>query len=527
MPRRTRRRRLDGWLDPHLLFRAHFTDATHVVWLDGGSDATSGLSVIAAAHAGTEFLTADGAAGTITTVRPVASAGRTLTRAATVGDLFDVLAERLAAHRADEVDAAVAAVAAAAAAGKADADADVPADRPPGPLGWYGWFGYELGAALVGVPAAEAETPDAAFLWVDRAIVFDHARHAAELVWLDGADDDAGAEGDDAGDDQGTDDEAAAWADELTAVWNGLRGRPEPAALRSAPPEAPTSALPSSAAPAVRWRHDDATYTRLIGECQRAIHRGDAYQLCLTNRVDVDASPDPASTYLALRESSPTHHGGYLRFGEHALLSASPELFLHVSRDGVVSTKPMKGTRPRHADPVQDRRLRRELLESDKERAENLMIVDLMRNDLGRIAELGTVRVPSLLAVEEYPHVHQLVSTVRARLRHPLTAVDAVRSAFPAGSMTGAPKHSAMRILHELEGGPRGVYSGAFGYLAVDGSLDLAMVIRSIVIGPNGASIGTGGGITALSIASEEVEETRIKARALLSVLGAATVQRE
>jgi anthranilate/para-aminobenzoate synthase component I len=151
------------------------------------------------------------------------------------------------------------------------------------------------------------------------------------------------------------------------------------------------------------------------------------------------------------------------------------------------------------------------------------MIVDLMRNDLGRIAELGSVSVPNLLEVEEYAHVHQLVSTVRARLRHPLTALDVVRAAFPAGSMTGAPKRSAMTILHELEGGPRGVYSGAFGYLGVDGGADLAMVIRSIVLTPRGASIGTGGGITALSVADEEVEETRVKARALLAVLGAAS----
>ncbi|ANJ27240.1 aminodeoxychorismate synthase component I [Agromyces aureus] len=523
MPRRIRRRRLDGWTDPHLLFRAHCTEATHVVWLDGGSDATSGVSVLASAHAGSVMLTADVAAGTISTTWPAAPEGPTLTRPGGVDDLFDALGERLAAHRVD--------VAASAAGVARD---DPPAGPGGGPLGWYGWFGYELGAELVGVPAAETDTPDAAFLWVDRAVVFDHASRTADLVWLcdDGRGDDSGGDARVERSDGG-DGASEAWADELAEVWVTVRadaGRADSATAMSAEP--PASARPDRArstaptapnAPTARWRHDAATYTRLIDECQRAIRRGDAYQLCLTNRVDIDVTPDPASTYLALRASSPTHHGGYLRFGDHALLSASPELFLHVSRDGIVSTKPMKGTRPRHADPVEDRRLRRELLGSEKERAENLMIVDLMRNDLGRIAELGTVRVPSLLAVEEYPHVHQLVSTVRARLRHPLTALDAVRSAFPAGSMTGAPKHSAMQILHGLEAGPRGVYSGAFGYLAVDGSLDLAMVIRSIVLGPNGASIGTGGGITALSVAEEEVEETRIKARALLAVLGAST----
>jgi anthranilate/para-aminobenzoate synthase component I len=284
----------------------------------------------------------------------------------------------------------------------------------------------------------------------------------------------------------------------------------------------PDTAAHPAHPPAVRWRHDPRAYASLIAECQAAILRGDAYQLCLTNRIDVDVRPEPAETYLALRASSPSHHAGYLRFGAFALLSASPEQFLHVAPDGLVSTKPMKGTRPRSGDPAVDAALRRELLESDKEQAENLMIVDLMRNDLGRVAELGSVSVPSLLEVEEYAHVHQLVSTVTARLRHPLTALDVVQAAFPAGSMTGAPKHSAMTILHELERGPRGVYSGAFGYLGIDGSADLAMVIRSIVLTPEGASIGTGGGITALSVADEEIEETRVKARALLAVLGAA-----
>lgn len=472
MPRRIRTRPVETWRDPELVFRARFANAEHVVWLDGGADAAAGVSVLATAHPGSRFVTADIVHGTVTTSTPAgADDGRT-TRAASV---FEVLAEELA----EPVDAA----------GAVD------------PLGWFGWFGYELGASLNDVQIAPAETPDAAFLFVDRAVVFDHAAREVRLVWVD---DGAG--------DPGTDGES--WADDLVAALAELG---EPALV-----EAPL--LSADAAPAVRWRHDPEHYARLIAECQAAIVRGDAYQLCLTNRVDVDVRPDPAAAYLALRASSPTHHGGFVRFGDVALLSASPEQFLHVDRDGVVSTKPMKGTRPRGADPAVDERLRRELLESEKERAENLMIVDLMRNDLGRIAELGTVTVPSLLEVEEYAHVHQLVSTVRARIRHPLTVLDVVQSAFPAGSMTGAPKRSAMTILHELEEGPRGVYSGAFGYLGIDGSADLAMVIRSIVLTPAGASIGTGGGITALSVAEEEIEETRVKARALLAVLGVASV---
>jgi anthranilate/para-aminobenzoate synthase component I len=268
------------------------------------------------------------------------------------------------------------------------------------------------------------------------------------------------------------------------------------------------------------WRHSADEYAELIRSCQEAIHRGDAYQVCLTNEVTVAVRPDPVDAYLALRAGSPTHHGGLLRFGNTALLSASPEQFLEVTPGGRVTTKPIKGTRPRSPDPRRDDELKIELQTSEKERAENLMIVDLMRNDLGRIAELGSVAVTTLLGVESYAHVHQLVSTVEANLAPGLSAIDAIESCFPAGSMTGAPKISAMTLLHELERGARGIYAGAFGYLGVDGAADLAMVIRSIVLDPDGASIGTGGGITALSEPLEEIEETRIKASALLTVLG-------
>ncbi|MFF2273848.1 aminodeoxychorismate synthase component I [Agromyces sp. NPDC058136] len=492
MPRRIRSRVLPCWRDPAAVFERWFAGAEHVVWLDGGDDA-SGVSVLGRAHPGSEFVVARlagdaGTAGRVEVSRPGADAAPTTVRE---GEVFPLLAEALAMPVV-ELE---------------------PGAPSPGPLGWFGWFGYELGAAADGVAVAHAETPDAAFLFLDRVIVFDHAARVVRLVWLDSDDDDSN-------DDSGG---ADAWADEQqAALGDGFSGE---AATRDAPAADGTPATEHP--PVARWRHDAARYAELIDACQAAIVRGDAYQLCLTNRVDLDVHPDPAGTYLALRASSPSHHGGYVRFGEFSLLSASPELFLHIEPTGLVSTKPMKGTRPRDADPARDAALRAELLASDKERAENLMIVDLMRNDLGRIAELGSVGVDGLLEVEEYPHVHQLVSTVRARIAPQLTAVDVVRAAFPAGSMTGAPKHSAMSILHGLEEGPRGVYSGAFGYLGVDGGADLAMVIRSIVLAPSGASIGTGGGITALSIAAEEIEETRVKARALLAVLGAASTRPE
>jgi para-aminobenzoate synthetase component 1 len=229
----------------------------------------------------------------------------------------------------------------------------------------------------------------------------------------------------------------------------------------------------------------------------------------------------PVERYRALRAMSPSHHGGLVRVGDVALLSSSPEVFLSIGTDRSVRSEPIKGTRARGVTVEDDARLRAELLASDKERAENLMIVDLMRNDIGRVSEIGSVEVTSLLAVESYAQVHQLVSTVRGVLRSDLDPIDAVVACFPAGSMTGAPKHSATLLLDALEQRARGIYSGAFGYFGLDGRVELAMVIRSIVIDPLGATVGAGGGITALSVPEEELAEVQLKARALLRVLGA------
>ncbi|MGB4135310.1 MAG: anthranilate synthase component I family protein, partial [Microbacterium sp.] len=269
-------------------------------------------------------------------------------------------------------------------------------------------------------------------------------------------------------------------------------------------------------------RHGAVEYAALIGRCRDAIRAGDAYLLCLTTRFTVAAEQqDPLLVYRRLRTASAAHHGGYLRIGGRHLLSASPEQFLR-GTDGVVRTSPIKGTRPRGATPGEDAELAEELRSSVKERAENVMIVDLMRNDLSHVGEPGSIEVERLWEVESYPAVHQLVSTVSARLRPGITFGELCAAAFPAGSMTGAPKLSAMTILHELERGPRGVYSGCFGWVGLDGSFDLAMVIRSIVIAEGEAVVGAGGGITWLSDAADEVAEVATKARAPLRALGAA-----
>ena len=480
---------LPHWLDPADAFDLLHADSPYAVWLDAGAGASTGVSYLAAAHHGSRFVTASARAGTVTCARPLDPATAPVTIAGTIFDFLRAEADN------------------ATGAGSGTGARDDAADGVGFRLGWVGWFGYglarsgEAGSPTDGTaPNAAADAaPDAALLFVDRAIAFDHAAHTVTLL----ARATAGEPGNDVED----------WLRDTAGRLDARRrGGPAEAALPARPQ---TSAEPLD----VRWRHDPTQYSRLIDACQERIAAGDAYQLCLTNEVTVAGRFDTLEVYRRLRAESPSHHGGLLRFGAHALLSASPEEFLSVSPRGRVRTRPIKGTRPRSHDPVTDRMLRTELLASDKERAENLMIVDLMRNDLGRVAALGSVAVTALLQVESYPHVHQLVSTVEARLAPGLTAVDAIEACFPAGSMTGAPKASAMQILRALEGGDRGVYAGAFGYLGCDGSVDLAMVIRSIVLGPAGASIGTGGGITALSVADEEIEETRIKARALISAI--------
>ena len=349
--------------------------------------------------------------------------------------------------------------------------------------GWIGWIGYEGAAARAGAPVstADPDVPGEQWLRVQRFVAFDHARRHA---W------------------------AVAPADELDAFAELLSRAPAPPVAR--PPE------PALA----RGRHEPGEYAALIERCRDAIREGDAYQLCLTTRFTIAASVDPIAAYARLRERTPAHHGGLIRSGHVALASASPERFLEV-RDGVVRTRPIKGTRPRGADPISDAALATELRENEKERAENVMIVDLMRNDLSRVSEPGSVGVEGLLEVESYPAVHQLVSTVSGTLRAGVTVGELLDATFPAGSMTGAPKLSAMTILHDLERRPRGVFAGCFGWVGDDGALDLAMVIRSIVIHPGGAYVGAGGGITWRSDAAAEVAEVGIKARGPLAAIGA------
>ena len=356
-------------------------------------------------------------------------------------------------------------------------DADLPFNWRPGLVGF---FEYE------GEPR---------FLSVDRAMVFDHAKRKMFLVGI-------------------FEDEAdfQTWCN-AAFLRLGLIGG-ELAAYRL---KHSTSGKSSRTA----LRHSAEQYLQMIETSQQHIASGDVYQICLTNQIQIDHQLDPLSVFLDLRESNPAPYAAFMRIGNQSVVCSSPEQFLQISASGTISTKPIKGTRPRAADPAQDAANAEELKANEKERAENLMIVDLMRNDLGRVAKPDTVRVSKLFEIESYSTVHQLVSTVEAQLADGHDAFTAFESAFPGGSMTGAPKARAMEIIQTLEQGNRDVYSGALGYFGFNGSADFGMTIRTIVFEADRAYIGVGGGITSDSDPLAELEETKLKAGALLRVLNA------
>nr|WP_208379936.1 anthranilate synthase component I family protein [Microbacterium endophyticum] len=354
---------------------------------------------------------------------------------------------------------------------------------PPGPTpgSWVGWTAYETGASAAGAPTSRDETVDlASWLVVERVVAFDHSRAQA---WAAGPD-------------------AEAWSRELA----------------EATPEPPSELTPDFVT--ARARDTPAEYAALIEQAREAIREGDAYQLCVTTRFTVEREVDDVAAYLRHRRASASPHGGFFRTGDTALLSASPELFLAAS-GGVIRTRPIKGTRPRGDSLERDRALQTELKNDPKEQAENVMIVDLMRNDLSQVSRKNSVAVTQLREIESYPHVHQLVSTVESEVADGATFGDLLHATFPAGSMTGAPKLSAMTILNRLERMPRGIFSGCFGWVHPGGVVELGMVIRSIVVTAHSATVSAGGGITWMSVADAEVAEVGIKARAPLAAIGA------
>ncbi len=362
----------------------------------------------------------------------------------------------------------------------------------PFPGGYVGYLGYELKRDCGARSRYQhrSATPDAAFVFADRFIAFDHAEQCAYLVGLEGLSS------------SGVD----AWFDQCEDRLRNMADLPQWAHVeRQCPVD-------------VQLRHSPSEYLSLVEEAKREIREGNSCEVCLTNQMHIAGKLDALKCYRALREINPAPYAAYLNFPDATVLSSSPERFLAVTSQSVES-RPIKGTFPRGKTREEDEALKRKLQTSEKDRAENLMIVDLLRNDLGRVCEVGSVTVPKIFDVESYATVHQLVSTIRGRLPAGTSAVDCVQASFPGGSMTGAPKIRTMEIIDRLEKGPRGIYSGALGYFGLDGNADLSIVIRTMVAIGDALSIGIGGAIVALSEPEAELEETLLKGRALLRAL--------
>ncbi|MEG9861547.1 MAG: aminodeoxychorismate synthase component I [Parvularculales bacterium] len=366
-------------------------------------------------------------------------------------------------------------------------------NTPPPPFvgGVAGLFGYELGHALERLPIVEGgvSTPDMAVGFYTRVIAFDHKTYRAFLLSADGNSDDA----------------------------DFLQAQPEASpTINPQVHNADVFAVPDC----MNSNFTRTDYENAIARIIEHIRAGDIFQANLSQRFETPLMPDdtPLAVYARLRRISPAPFAGFFNLGEVSILSSSPERFVSC-RDGVVETRPIKGTRPRGKTPAQDKALAEELKTNSKDRAENIMIVDLLRNDLSKVCTNYSVKTEKLCAHEAYPSVHHLVSTISGRLRSGLGPVDLLTACFPGGSITGAPKIRAMEIITSSENSRRGAYCGALGYIGVDGTMDTNIAIRTITIEGQRAFFQAGGGITAASDPTAEYEETLVKAAPMAQAL--------
>jgi para-aminobenzoate synthetase len=454
-------KRLHGLYDPERVFHGLYAESPNAFWLDSSAAGERGRFSFIGDSEGPlgAVVTYDLEAGLVR----VESAGAVETFGESIFDYLDRALGSLP-----------------------DGPSDLPFDFD---CGFVGYFGYELKAECDGVAAHRADTADAAFVLADRLIALDHREGSTYLLSLTDGD---------------------RWIEETTSRLAHLPPPPSEVELGG---DGEGSTRFDLRRPADRYLDD-------IAACKRHLVAGHSYEICLTDKAVFEAPADLLLAYRRLRRANPAPFAAFLRFGDVAVLSSSPERFLHVDCDGWVEARPIKGTAPRGATPREDARLAAALAADEKSRAENVTIVDLLRNDLGRVCEFGTVDVPELFRVETYATVHQLVSPVRGRLRGDVSALECVRACFPPGSMTGAPKRRTMEIIDELEGEARGVYSGAIGYLGSNGGCDLSVAIRTIEVHRGTAAIGAGGAIVAQSDPDAELAEMLLKAAAPAAALG-------
>ena len=377
---------------------------------------------------------------------------------------------------------------------------ETPDDAPNLLGGFVGYLGYECKADCGSSNVHRSDVPDAVLMLANRLVAVDHVEQRTHLVAVC-----AGVEAA----------EAERWLDDAeAAVRDVLANPPVPPS-----PTDPAFGEPGGEHVGFRCGRGREQYLADILRSQAELAAGESYEVCLTDQISTTASPDPFDLYRNLRRTNPAPFAAYLKLGEVAVVSSSPERFLSVDRERRVEARPIKGTTSRSADSAEDAALKAELTNDEKTYAEHLMIVDLLRNDLGIVCEVGSVAVPELMVVEDYATVHQLISTVEGRLPADRSTVECARACFPGGSMTGAPKLRTMEIIDDIEAEARGVYSGAIGYFGLDGVMDLSIVIRTVVLRPGRTTIGAGGAIVMQSDPIDEFDEILLKARAPMAAI--------
>jgi para-aminobenzoate synthetase component 1 len=391
---------------------------------------------------------------------------------------------------------------------------------PPFQGGAAGWLAYDLGEALERIPAPRYDDlalPDVMLGLYDWTIAWDHHQRRAWIIST-GLPETGAARVQRAS-------EQLAWVQRLISA-PSRPSRPSrfTHTARSRPPSYPVSGPDLTSEIGLRSSFTHRGYLDAVSRVREYILAGDIFQANLTQRLEAPLEEDPWQLYRRMRQVNPAPFAAYVESDGVAVVSASPERFLQLDAAGQVETRPIKGTRPRGLSPQHDAALSQELLESAKDRAENLMIVDLLRNDLSRVCVPGSVRVPELFALEQFRTVHHLVSTVTGRLEPGRDAVDLLRATFPGGSITGAPKIRAMEIIAELEPSRRGVYCGSIGYWSVTGAMDTSIAIRTVVALAGKAYFSVGGGIVVDSDPEQEYQETLHKARGIITTLAGAVV---
>ena len=483
-------RRIAGAVDTEAAFTRMYAASTRAFWLDSAlvEDGRSRFSFFGDDSGPlAEFVRYDVESGKCEIER----AGRPTRKVA--ASVFDYLGRQLTSRRVD--------------------GAGLPFDFTGG---YVGYFGYEMKADCGSPNRHTSDVPDACWLFADRLIAVDHLKRFTYAVCLAEDTPQAAREAED-------------WLESTLAQLTFVATEPDPTATPALPTDpGPTDpGLDPDLGAAEPWLvRDRATYLADIESCGRELRAGTSYEVCLTNAARLPAPPDAYEFYRVLRRVNPAPYAAFLRFGDVDVAGSSPERFLRITRDGTAEARPIKGTAPRGAGPEEDARLRDALAVDAKTRAENLMIVDLLRNDLGRVCRTGSVRVTRLMATETYATVHQLVSTVEGRLREGTDAVECVRACFPGGSMTGAPKLRTMEIIDSLETEARGVYSGALGYLGCGGGADLNIVIRTAVFADGLMQLGAGGAIVLASDPVAEYDEMLLKTAAQMKALHLHTAER-